>query len=170
MNHGKRRAGVVLCAAFALVACGPETGTGFSQITPVTTAATAAPGAMEEEAQIIALINAERAKQGLGAFSYNAALTKAAQRHASDLAAQNYFSHTGKDGSSVGERVRAVGYGYCYVSENLSGGYPTAQQAVIGWMQSTGHRANILSSKAQDIGIGIAPGGLRVAVFAKSCR
>lgn len=166
MNHRKRRVGVVLCAALALMACGPETGAGFSQITPVTTAA---PHAMEQEAQIIALINAERAQQGLGALGYNAALATAAQRHASDLAAQNYFSHTGKNGSSVGDRVRAAGYGYCYVSENLSGGYPKAQQAVQGWMQSQGHRANILSPKARDIGIGIAPGGIRVAVFACGC-
>jgi uncharacterized protein YkwD len=170
MNHRKRRAGVVLCAAFALVACGPETGAGFSQITPVATAATAAPGAMQEEAQIMALINAERAKRGLGTLQYNGALASAAQRHATEMAAKGYFSHSGQNGSSVGDRARAAGYGYCYVSENLSGGYPTAQQAVIGWMQSTGHRANILSSKAQDIGIGLASGGLRVAVFAKSCR
>lgn len=169
MDQKRMRAGVFALAALCLVACGPETGAGFSQITPVTTAATAAPGAMEEEAQIIALINAERAKQGLGALSYNAALATAAQRHASDLAAQNYFSHTGKNGSTVGDRVRAAGYGYCFVSENLSGGYPTAQRAVIGWMELKGHRANILSPKARDIGIGIAPGGLRVAVFARGC-
>lgn len=152
-----------------LAACGPETGAGFGALTPVTTAATAAPSAMEEEAQIIAMINAERAKQGLVALSYNGQLATAAERHANDMAAQNYFSHTSKNGAQVGDRVRATGYCYSYLSENISGGYPTAQQAVRGWMASSGHRKNILSTQVNEIGIGTGAGGMRVAVFARGC-
>lgn len=152
-----------------LAACGPETGAGFGELTPVTTAATAAPSVMEEEAQIMAMINAERSKRGLVALSYNAQLAKAAERHANDMAAKNYFSHTSKNGAQVGDRVRAVGYCYGYLSENISGGYPTAQQAVLGWMKSDGHRKNILSSQVNEIGIGTGAGGMRVAVFARGC-
>ncbi|WP_107814520.1 CAP domain-containing protein [Celeribacter persicus] len=170
MKHKTMRAGVLMFGALALVACGPETGAGFGAITPVTTAATATPGAMEQEAQIIALINAERARQGRSPLSYNAALTTAAQWHTGDLAARNGLSHTGRNGSTVGDRVRAAGYSYCYVSENLSVGYPSAQQAVQGWMQSKGHRANLLNGEVQDVGIGIGPNNLFVAVFAKPCR
>ncbi len=161
---------VSVAALLALGACAPETGVGFGELSPVTTAATAAPTAMEEEAQIIALINAERAKQGLMALSYNGKLAAAAQRHADDMAAKGYFSHTSKSGATVGDRVRAAGYPYCFVSENLSGGYPVVQQAVQGWMASSGHRKNILSTKVSDIGVGVASGGLRVAVFASPCR
>ncbi|SFK07378.1 CAP domain-containing protein [Celeribacter neptunius] len=156
-------------AAVALTACGPETGAGFGSVTPVTTSATARVSTMEEGAQILSLINQERGKRGLGALSYNASLTRAAQAHADDMAAKGYFSHNSKNGASVGDRVRGAGYGYCFVSENLSTSYPTVQQAVQGWMDSQGHRANILNAKPVDIGIGVAAGGLRVAVFGRPC-
>ncbi|MBW6416647.1 CAP domain-containing protein [Celeribacter sp. PS-C1] len=155
--------------AILLAACGPDTGAGFGALTPVTTAATAAPSAMEEEAQIMAMLNAERAKQGLAPLSYNAKLATAAERHANDMAAKNYFSHISKNGAKVGDRVRAAGYCYGFLSENISGGYPTAQQAVQGWMASSGHRKNILSSQVNEIGIGTGAGGMRVAVFARGC-
>lgn len=157
-------------ALAALSACGPEVGAGFAQITPVTTAATAPVPAVEEEAQISALINQARSRHGLGALSYNGKLALAAQRHADDMVAKGYFSHTDQSGGRPSDRVRAAGYDYCVVAENLSNGYPTVHQAVLGWMGSEGHRANILSKKTTEIGVGVAPGGMRVAVFASPCR
>ncbi len=152
-----------------LAACSPAPGVGFGEITPVATAANAPSNAIEEEAQLIAMINSERQQRGLPALSYNGQLYQAAQTHASDMSAKGYFAHKGKDGSSAGDRVKATGYNYCLVAENLSKGYQTPQLAVQGWMSSEGHRANILNPKFQDIGIGLAPGGLRVAVFGSRC-
>lgn len=169
MRRNVMRAGVMALGALGLVACAPETGVGFGELSPVTTAATAAGPAMQQEAQLISLINMERTKRGLVALQYNPALSKAAQLHANDLVARNYFSHKGKNGSSVGDRVRAQGYAFCVVSENLSGGYPTVQKAMEGWMESKGHRANILNAQVRDVGIGVAAGGIRVAVFARGC-
>ncbi|WP_417252863.1 CAP domain-containing protein [Celeribacter sp.] len=153
-----------------LGACAPETGVGFGELSPVTAAAPTAQAAMAEEAQIIALINAERAKQGLMALSYNGKLATAAQRHADDMAAKGYFSHTSKTGATVGDRVRSVGYQYCSVAENLAVGHSGAPRVVQRWMASSEHRKNILSTKVRDIGIGVASGGFRVAVFASPCR
>ncbi|MDO6509326.1 CAP domain-containing protein [Celeribacter halophilus] len=153
-----------------LGACAPETGVGFGELSPVTTAAPTAQSAMEEKAQIIALINAERARQGLMALSYNGKLATAAQRHADDMAAKGYFSHTSKSGATVGDRVRAAGYQYCSVAENLAVGHSGTPRVVQRWMTSSGHRKNILSTKVSDIGVGIAAGGFRAAVFASPCR
>ncbi|GAB4542542.1 MAG: hypothetical protein Fur002_12970 [Anaerolineales bacterium] len=125
------------------------------------------------EAKALELINAERAKAGLPALAYSSQLTAAAQLHSADMACNNYFSHTGLDGSSVADRVSQQGYVWSYVGENIAAGYSTPKDAVNGWMNSPGHKANILSPNYTEIGLGYAYGRASAygmywtAVFAK---
>ncbi|UGQ13619.1 CAP domain-containing protein [Yinghuangia sp. ASG 101] len=109
--------------------------------------------------KVIALTNAERARHGLGALTPEPRLTDAAQAHSADMAVRDYFDHTGLDGRQPADRVRATGYDYSRVAENIAAGQNTPAEVVEGWMNSPGHRANILTPELTQIGIGLAHGG-----------
>ncbi|MGW0662174.1 CAP domain-containing protein [Streptodolium elevatio] len=109
--------------------------------------------------EVIALTNAERANHGMGSLSAEPHLTQAAQAHSDDMAARDYFDHASLDGRQPADRVRATGYDYSRVAENIAAGQPTPAEVVQGWMNSPGHRANILTPELTQIGIGIAHGG-----------
>lgn len=111
------------------------------------------------ESRVIELINAERAKAGLSALNPQGQLGSAARLHSADMACNNYFSHTGLDGSDVGSRTQNQGYGWSYVGENIAAGYSSPADVVKGWMKSPGHKANILGADYTEIGIGYAFGG-----------
>ncbi|MFG2776109.1 CAP domain-containing protein [Streptomyces sp. NPDC048350] len=104
---------------------------------------------------VISLVNAERAKAGCGPLSANATLTRAAQGHSEDMAARDYFDHTNPDGAGPGERVTAAGYPWSTYGENIAMGQSTPEQVMEGWMNSPGHRANILNCDFKEIGIGV---------------
>jgi hypothetical protein len=72
------------------------------------------------------------------------------------MAQQNYFSHTSLDGRSAGTRISQAGYSWNTYGENIAAGYTTPEAVVAGWMNSSGHRANILRSSFCDIGVGYA--------------
>ncbi|WP_405861008.1 CAP domain-containing protein [Streptomyces sp. NBC_00090] len=105
--------------------------------------------------QVVALVNAERAKAGCGPLSVNSTLTKAAQGHSDDMAARDFFDHTNPDGDGPGERVTAAGYPWSTYGENIAMGQSTPEQVMDSWMNSPGHRANILNCSFKEIGIGI---------------
>jgi uncharacterized protein YkwD len=109
------------------------------------------------EDEVLALTNAERAKVGCAALRLNTALRTAARNHSTDMARNNYFSHTGRNGSSPGDRMRAAGYdtsrGW---AENIAAGYRTPAAVMDGWMNSTGHRNNILNCNLRALGVGAA--------------
>lgn len=120
------------------------------------------------EQQVLQLVNEARAQaRNCGAASFaaapavtlNAQLTQAAQGHASDMAAQNYFSHTSKDGRTFAQRIVAAGYAYRTIGENIAAGQPTPQQVVAGWLQSEGHCRNIMNPGFRELGVGYAGGG-----------
>jgi uncharacterized protein YkwD len=114
------------------------------------------------ESQVIELINQERADRGLPALSLNTSLRQAARRHSEDMACSDNFSHTGSDGSTLSSRVRDAGYSYSWVAENIAGSSSSsfsAQSVVSMWMNSTGHKKNILSANAVHIGIGFSYAG-----------
>ena len=104
--------------------------------------------------QVLTLTNQEREKAGLDPLKLNNKLALAADSHSDSMAKDDFFSHTGKDGSSVSDRVKDTGYNYLAVGENIAAGYSTASAVVSGWMNSSGHRANILSANYTEIGIG----------------
>jgi len=107
---------------------------------------------------VLAQVNAERSAKGLRALTAAAALTQAAQSHACDSATRNRMGHDGSDGSTLATRVKREGYRFREVAENVAQGYPSVESVMQGWMASTGHRKNILSSGVQQAGVGIAIG------------
>jgi uncharacterized protein YkwD len=107
-------------------------------------------------ASVVAGINAARKANGLGALRTSSALATAAQSLACDNAARQGVSHVSSDGSQIQQRMRAVGYRFSAAAENTGRGFGSANNAVAWWMDSSGHRANILNSSVRDIGVGIA--------------
>jgi uncharacterized protein YkwD len=114
-----------------------------------------------EKSEILRLVNNARASarvcgtrtyQRAAPLMWKPALEKAAQRHSSDMAARNRFSHTGSDGSSPADRINATGYKWSLFVENIAAGYSTAQAVVNGWLRSPGHCANIMDSRVMDMG------------------
>ncbi|MEM9134948.1 MAG: CAP domain-containing protein [Actinomycetota bacterium] len=105
---------------------------------------------------ILNLVNAERSKAGCSAVSLNGTLNNAADGHAHDMANNDYFSHTGLNGSSPGDRITAAGYSWRTYGENIAAGQRDAQQVMTAWMNSSGHRANILNCSFAELGVGYA--------------
>ncbi|GAB9471937.1 Scp-like extracellular protein [Globisporangium polare] len=89
-------------------------------------------------------VNAERVKQGKAAFCTNKKLQTAAQLHSEDQAKTNTMSHTGSDGSTMDQRVTAQGFVWSGVAENVAAGQVDVASVMTSWMNSAGHRANIL--------------------------
>ena len=114
---------------------------------------TATPDAL---ARVVDLINGERTSRGLGPVARSTLLDAAAQGHSEDMASHDLFSHTGSNGSSVADRLHAVGYSWRSCGEIIAAGYTTPEGAVQGWMGSDGHRAIILTAGLTEIGVGLA--------------
>ncbi|MDJ0619725.1 MAG: CAP domain-containing protein [Calothrix sp. MO_192.B10] len=106
--------------------------------------------------QVAKLTNRVRAKYRLRPLRFNCRLYRAAQRHTVDMVKRNKISHTGSDGSSVGVRVKRSGYKFSAVAENVAKGQRTPSQVVKSWMNSPGHRRNILNPRYTEIGVGYA--------------
>ncbi len=106
------------------------------------------------ESALITLINQERLGRGLTALSPQGQLATAARDHSADMACNNFFSHTGSDGSLPWDRVSALGYSYAAIAENIFAGSSNAQIAFDAWMNSPGHRENMLNPTYTEIGIG----------------
>jgi uncharacterized protein YkwD len=112
-----------------------------------------------ETAEVLRLVNVERARAGCPAVTADSRLTAAAQAHSADMAANGYFSHTGRNGSTIGSRVTAAGYRWSAVGENIAKGQPTPAAVMEAWMNSSGHRANILRCEYRNLGVGLAYDG-----------
>jgi RNA polymerase sigma factor (sigma-70 family) len=109
-------------------------------------------------AQVVALVNEERAKAGCGALTEDPRLEKAAQGHSDDMAARGFFDHTNPDGADPGQRITAAGYKWSTYGENIAQGQQTPAAVMESWMNSPGHRANILNCSFKDIGVGVHKG------------
>ncbi len=114
----------------------------------------------DEAAQILALINTLRTQSGLLPLDVNSQLTSAAQGHSDDMAATGNIDHTGSDGSSIDSRIRASGFGHWRSfgiwGENIYGGQLADVKAAWNfWINSQVHRANLLSPRYREIGIGV---------------
>jgi len=91
-------------------------------------------------------------------LTWKALLNQAANGHSADMSAQNYFSHTSKDGRTLSNRIDATGYAWASIGENIAAGYPTVQAVVDGWMASDGHCANIMAPDFSEMGLACVPG------------
>ncbi|MET9095175.1 sigma-70 family RNA polymerase sigma factor [Streptomyces cyaneofuscatus] len=112
-----------------------------------------------EGGQVLQIVNTERAKEGCGPVTSNDLLATAAQRHSADMAAQDYFSHTSLDGRDPGDRITAAGYRWSTYGENIAKGQRTPADVMRAWMDSPGHRANILNCSFKEMGIGKVDSG-----------
>jgi uncharacterized protein YkwD len=109
------------------------------------------------EQQVFQLVNQQRAAAGCAPLRSDSRLVDAARGHSQDMATHDYFSHTGLDGSTFVDRIADAGYPRRQAGgENIAAGYPTASAVMTGWMNSPGHRANILDCGFKAIGVGLA--------------
>lgn len=116
-----------------------------------------APPTGELEAAAVDLTNRERMRAGCAPLRVDSRLAQSARAHSRDMAARNYFGHTGPDGRSPWDRMARAGYSNS-AAENIARGYESADEAVRGWMANSGHRRNILNCKITTVGIGVAYG------------
>ncbi|MFF3971068.1 CAP domain-containing protein [Streptomyces rubiginosohelvolus] len=107
--------------------------------------------------EVLALVNQERAKVGCSPLSTSAPLTSLAQNFSEDMAARGFFDHTDPDGDTPWDRAAQAGV-QGLAAENIARGQADAQAVMEGWMNSEGHRANILNCDYKTIGIGVHEG------------
>ncbi len=155
----------VLLGCTSLMAFGVGSGASTADAGPIASGSMATSrggcaGVSSEE--LLAAINAARARRRqcgdvtqppAPAVAWSSALARTASQHASDLAARADISHTGSDGSDVGQRASAAGYGWTSVAENIAGGPASVAQVMSGWLSSPGHCANIMGASFRDVGM-----------------
>lgn len=112
-----------------------------------------APGVSEYAQEVVRLVNIERERAGLAPLTMDATLSAAAQVRAQEIDVS--FSHTRPDGTSCFTVLKAFGIGYRACGENIAKGSPSPARVVEGWMNSAGHRANILNENFTTIGVGV---------------
>jgi RNA polymerase sigma factor (sigma-70 family) len=132
----------------------PRTASDKDRVAPRPTPATV-------EQRVVKLVNAERARAGCRALRVSPALHRAAQRHSADMASRRVLDHRGAGGDDPGQRITAAGFRWSAWAENIAQGQATPPAVVDGWMNSAGHRANILNCGFTMVGIGVVqgPGG-----------
>lgn len=108
---------------------------------------------------VLSLVNAEREKQGLSSLTLSDKLTAVANEKARDMAENNYFNHTSPTYGSPFQMLQQYGIRYRSAGENIAAGQRTPEEVMQSWMNSSGHRANILNSSYTEIGIGYYAGG-----------
>lgn len=167
----------VYLSALLLSACGGGSGSDTSTptSTPTTSAATPAAatpavavqsdttcGIANFQSDLQASVNAYRGAgavcggvgyPAVGAVNWDGQLQNAATAHSTDMATNNFFSHTGSDGSTLRQRVPAAGYNYYKAGENIAAGQTSVAQVMADWMASPSHCANLMQSEFRDLGV-----------------
>jgi len=113
---------------------------------------------MINDARAVARNCGTAAYAATGATRWNADAAEAATTQATYLQQNNLFSHTGANGSSVGDRLTAAGYVWSTVGENIAAGYPDMASVVKGWLDSPGHCVNMMNPNFVDVGLALVPG------------
>ncbi|MFH8838133.1 CAP domain-containing protein [Streptomyces sp. NPDC017868] len=147
-------AAVVLTVATGMYVATPATGTTADAVS-VPHGSTAAEKAARYVQDVVALANAEREKAGCGPLRSESHLRAAAQGHADDMAERDYYEHHSPEGRDAGDRMSGAGYAWSAWGENIHRGPKTPARAMEDWMDSPGHRANILNCSFRDIGVGV---------------
>lgn len=106
------------------------------------------------ESEVLRLVNIERTKEGLSPLKISNELSSVANKKSQDMADNNYFSHTSPTYGSPFDMMKQFGINYTSAGENIAQGYSSAESVMNGWMNSPGHRANILSSNFGTLGVG----------------
>ncbi|MGE7184368.1 CAP domain-containing protein [Peribacillus sp. NPDC006672] len=111
------------------------------------------------EQQVLSLVNEERSKSGLPSLEMDTAVSNIANMKSEDMRDKNYFNHTSPSYGSPFDMMKSFGISYKYAGENIAAGQPSADAVMKSWMNSPGHKANILNKNYTHIGIGHATGG-----------
>ncbi|MBQ9134231.1 MAG: SafA/ExsA family spore coat assembly protein [Clostridia bacterium] len=111
------------------------------------------------EKEVVRLVNEIRAENGLPSLTYDWELSRVARYKSQDMKDNKYFSHTSPTYGSPFQMIKNFGITYRSAGENIAKGYATPQAVVNGWMNSSGHRANILNASFNRIGVGYVAGG-----------
>ncbi len=133
----------------------------------------AVPGNVNQLASALAQgVNQARVGNGVAAIATDARLMAAAQQQACHVAQTGRIEHRGAGGSTSNDRVLQAGFRTCLTAENLAWGYPQPGRIVSGWLQSPGHRTNMLHQRVSAFGVGVAQGAqgpVWVLVLARAC-
>ena len=108
------------------------------------------------EKEVVTLVNQERAKVGLAPLKDNWELSRVARYKSEDMANKNYFSHTSPTYGSPFDMMKNFGIKYMTAGENIAKGQQTSVSVMTAWMNSSGHKANILNANFTEIGVGVA--------------
>lgn len=114
---------------------------------------TAPPSSAVNNASFATQLNGVRMANSASPVTFDARLATAAQRHANDMLANNYFSHTGLNGSTPGDRITAAGYQWRTYGENIARGQSSQDEALRGWTNSPGHHANNINPNFEDFAL-----------------
>jgi len=125
---------------------------------PRAAAAAGPPASSPAEQQVLQLVNAERAGNGLAPLSLDPRLTLAATAHSQHMASVGKMEHEGIGDGTPRERLRAAGVPQGQYAENVATGQTSAEQVLRDWMKSPGHRRNILDPELTTLGVGVVPG------------
>ena len=154
---GKFRVGFLLSAALLLAsACAPAPRPGTAaapRVNAAPRAAAPAPALGDLAAETIRLVNIQRAKHGLGPLTADPKLMAAARFHADYMAKNDCFDHNCRGGPTFIERIGKAGYPYSRAAENIAAGMASPAEVVNAWMNSKGHRANILNPDVDEAGV-----------------
>ncbi|WP_288426050.1 CAP domain-containing protein [uncultured Spirosoma sp.] len=132
-------------------------------VTPDLSGARVAAATSTQQQEMLTYINQARSKScqcgtttypAVPALALNTQLNTASDAHAVDMATNNYFSHTGRDGSQPWDRMTRAGYNWRAAGENIAAGYTTVRATVDGWLKSPGHCKNIMSANFTEVGVG----------------
>ena len=116
-------------------------------------------GSSEQADAVLKLVNAERSKAGLKPLTLSTNLTSIATLKSKDMAEKGYFNHNSPTYGSPFEMLQKFGVHYSAAGENIAAGQRTPEEVMQAWMNSSGHRANILNANFDTIGIGYYQGG-----------
>lgn len=130
-------------------------GTVNSGSTTTGTTSTSSANVATAEKNAVELMNADRRANGLSDLKVSSAVTAVARSHAQDMVNRKFFSHSNPDGKTPSDRLKAAGISYSAVGENIAEN-TSVQAAETAFMNSSGHRANILNSNYTTVGIGVA--------------
>lgn len=119
------------------------------------------------EKQVVDLVNSERAKHGLAPLKEDWEVSRVARHKSQDMRDRGYFSHTSPTYGSPFDMMKSYGISYRSAGENIAQGQRTPQSVMNSWMNSSGHRANILSKDFTHIGVGYASGNYWTQMFIK---
>jgi len=123
-------------------------------------------GVLQYEAEVIRLVNDIRKQNGLSPLTANWELSRVARYKSQDMVDNRYFAHNSPTYGTPFEMMRAFGLSFRTAGENIAYGYATPQKVVDGWMNSSGHRANILNASYKQIGVGyVAKGNYWTQMF-----